>query len=365
MKFSCARENLEHALTAAERFTGKNVTLPILGNILFEVSGKTLTVTATNLEYAIQVKVQGADATEGKVCVPGKIVSSAIQTVQSDKLDLEAKHGNLFIKSSGQEVRINGIAADDFPLIPRIKTIFSFSIGVEELVRGLEQVLPAVAISEFKPELTGVLFKKNQATLVLVATDTFRLGEKTIETEKKEGGDSFFFILPHRVAQELTRIFRPENAVKVSFGENQVLFENDGIRIVSRIIEGSFPEYTNVIPKKFKTASTVERTDITAAVRSSSIFSSKLQDVALKFKEKSVELSAANADVGEYKTTVAAATSGDQVAVNFNHRYLLDGLGALDGEKIYFGLTSESSPVLMRTTADDSFLYVLMPIRLN
>ena len=365
MRFVCTKDALEKVLVVAERFTGKSVTLPILGNFLIEAEKNTLTVTATNLEYAIQSSIVGHVGREGKVSVPAKIITSLIQSTHDEKVDLEEKQGNLLVKAETRNIKINGVSPDDFPLLPKIKKSFSCSVDAALLSQGVGRVLPAVSISEFKPELNGILFHISSGHIRLAATDTFRLAESSWKLSKKRDRDeSFSFITPHRVVQEVGRFLAGrELEVKIAIGENQILFETPGTAVFSRLIEGKFPEYSGIIPTTFETTSFLKRDHFVNAIRSSSIFSSKLQDVTVALSRDAVVLSTKNSEVGEYTTTLPAATTGKDVTVNFNYRYLLDGLGVLEDEEIFIGCNAEGAPVLLRNKSNEDFLYVLMPIR--
>ena len=376
MKFICLKENLEKALIIAERFTGKNITLPILGNILLETSETALFVTATNLEYAIRIKVAGKIEKVGRVSVPAKIVSSLLQSTRSEKVDLEEKQGSLFIKTDTRDIRINGIIAEDFPLLPKIKKTYSVTVDGPSLVNNLAKVLPAVSFSEFKPELNGVFFKAVNNSFYLAATDTFRLAESRLTLAEKIQNNEINFILPQKTAQEIARLPVKEE-LEISGGDNQILFETEDIKIISRTIEGNFPAYEGIIPKKFEAASYVDKEKLVEAIRSSSIFASKLQEVRLNLTRQILEVTASNPEIGDYKTKIEVQSSGKSfsasaqeggetgISLGFNFRYLLHGLSALDDEDIFLGLNSENAPTLVRNREDDFFKYVLMPIRIN
>lgn len=364
MKFLCLKENLEKALVLAERFTGKNVTLPILGNVLLETEENMLFVTATNLEYAVRVKVPGKVSQGGRVSVPAKIISSLVQSIKSEKIDLEEKQGNLLVRTDTRDARINGVPAEDFPLLPKIKKTAGFNLDFFSLASGLAKVLPAVSMSEFKQELNGVLFKISGSNLHLVATDTFRLAEAILELGEKPQESGISFILPQRIAQELTRL-AVKDGISLSFGDNQMLFETENIKIISRLIEGNFPEYSGIIPKNFEITGFIDKNELAEAIRASSIFVSKLQEVKIGLSDRVLEIVSANPEVGEYKNKLAVQASGKGVNLSFNFRYLLDGLNSLDEEEIFLGLNSENAPTLIRNKDDGSFKYVLMPIRVS
>lgn len=366
MKFRCEKEKIEKALSIAERFTGKNLTLPILSNILLEVVDTTIRIVATNLEYAVEIFISTSGGKNGNVSIPARILYSFLQAISEEKVDIEEKQGSLLLKTNTKEIKINGVPATDFPLIPKIKKQYSFSIPSHILSDSIQKVFPSVSISEFKPELAGIFFQISKTSLRLAATDTFRLAEQTIVLGQKSS-DDFSFILPSRAAQEIARVFgEDDRAVSVAIGENQAVFESSGIKIISRLIDGKFPEYGAIVPKSFQTTAHIDRRELVQSVRTSSIFSSKLQDVTLLFGAKQLEITSANTDVGEYKTTLPIALSGKSaLRVSFNHRYFLDGLNVMHEETLFVGFNDENSPAMLRNKTDGSFLYVLMPIRVS
>ncbi|MBI3631214.1 MAG: DNA polymerase III subunit beta [Candidatus Sungbacteria bacterium] len=366
MKFSCLKVNLERALGAAERFTGKNVTLPVLANVLMEIDGSSLVVRATNLEHAVEIRVPGDARALGMVSVPARVVSSLVQATREDKVHLEAKQGNLIVASQSRQSRVNGVNAEEFPLIPKVKNTVSFLAPAGVLAHALSRVLPAVSSSDFKPELGGVFLQADQKNLICAATDTFRLAEETLPLVKGPSGKAEA-IVPQRVCQEMTRILPEygEEEVKLSFGENQMTVEAGSARITSRLIEGVFPDYRAIIPSQFARSVFLPKEEFLASIRSSSIFSSKLQDVALAFSRGSMEIASVNTEVGEYRTTMEAEYTGADGTVSFNYRYLMDGIQALEEDELFLGCGEAASPALLRNKSHASFLYVVMPIRLT
>ncbi len=363
MAFTCVKEKFERAVSIAERFSGKNVTLPVLANILLEFQENKLIVTATNLEYAVQIIVPGKGGDIWKTSIPAKILSSVIQSIREEKLELEGKEGNLFIRTDKNNIRINGINSEDFPPLPKVKKEKTFFLETSTLLVGLENVLPAVSVSEFKPELAGVFFKIDVHTLYLVATDTFRLAEQKITLEN-DTNEHFSFILPQKTAQELSRVLGTnQETLEISFGEGQIMCGLPDIKIISRLIEGNFPEYAAIVPIKYDTSCFIERDEFLAAVRSSSIFASKVQDVTLSFHSGFLEIMSINPEIGENKVKIPLNFSGTESKVSFNYRYLLDGLGVLSEEKIFLGINDENRPSLLKNKEDGMFMYVLMPIR--
>jgi len=367
-KIHCKKENLERAVITAERFTGKNAALPVLGNLLFEFRENELFIAATNLEHAIEVSVPGESAQfqQKRLTVPAKLLSSLVQSLSEETVQLMEERGNLLVRTDTKNIRIQGMSPDDFPLIPKIKKSHSFGIDALLLRVALAQVLPAVSLSELKPELAGVLWKISSQELKLAATDTFRLAEKTVAlTPSKTKTDPLSFILPFRVAQEMERVFLQDGIVDVIFGENQIVVEWEGMKITSRCVDGNFPEYGGIVPTKFEAVAYVSRSALVNAIRASSLFSSKLQDVTLAFQGSLCEISSANQEIGEYRTTISVEKTGKDLTASFSYRFLLDGLNAIEGDEVWWGINSENTPSLLRDKSDNTFLYIAMPIRLT
>lgn len=367
MIFSCLKDKLEYAVGIAERFTSRNTSLPVLENILLETRTNSLTLTSTNLEYAARVTVSGNGTGEERLIIPAKIFNALLQSINDSKIELGFKKNTLCIKTPSLGTKLNGYGGDDFPIIPRVTSTADFAIEAALLAQGLEKVIPAVSTSEFKPELNGVYFKITPARLYLAATDTFRLAEKTIALSKRSEDRTHSFILPQKVARELIRVLSQAETedTRLVLGENQILFSINGIEITSRLIEGNFPEYNSIIPKEFETNCFINKAEAAQAVRTSSIFSSRLSNVLLEFNQKHLNISSVNPEVGEHSAKIPASLSGKDSSIQFNHRFLLDGINAIDEEEILFGVNNENTPAVIRNKSDGSFLYLIMPLKIS
>ena len=357
---------MTRAVGIAERFCGKNITLPSLSHVFIDAEGNTITVTATNLEHALVWRVPGRVTRKGRACVPAKVFSSLLQSFGDEKIDIEEERGNLRLQTKNRDGTVRGINADDFPLVPKIKKTVAFSAEAPLLALHLTRVLPAVSGSEFKPELAGIFMRAYADTLTLAATDTFRLAECALPLKKGVVEDAASCIVPERTAQEMARIFeRDAGSVEIFLGDNQILIESAEGSIISRLIEGNFPEYQVIIPTRFTTSAYIKKNELMAGIRSASIFASKLQEATVSFSATGVTVTAENPDIGDYRVTVPAAVEGREIAMSFNWRYLLDGIQSMEDEDIFFGCTEASSPALLRNKSHQRFSYVVMPIRLT
>ncbi len=364
MKILCTKDNLKNSITQAERYTGKNVTLPILNNILIEARGKRCYITATNLEIALETSFPGKVVREGVITIPSRILSSLLQTIPEEQLELEEKNGILSVQSENYKITINGTPAKEFPLIPKIKKGSSITLFFFALSSGLKSVFTSVSRSEIKPEISGVLFKVDGKRTKLAATDTFRLAEKTIQHKEKEGLVNSF-ILPIKTAEELVRLeYADDMEVEITHTENQATFLIGEHTITTRLIDGVFPEYSGIIPKNIVSKAVLKRDELIQKIRTAAVLSSKLNDITLIFEGTILVIESQNPELGSMSSKMKSEQfTGEDVMLRFNFRYLLDGLEAVQGDMVYMSISGEHSPVLLQSPNDETFLYVLMPIR--
>jgi len=366
MKITCLQENLKSGLNIVQNIIGRNLTLPILNNLLLETELGRLKISSTNLEIGINTWISGKIEKQGAITCPAKILSGFINNLPNKKIELETKDNNLFIKCEGYKANIKGLSVEDFPIIPKIKEKPIFIFKKSDILRnGLNQVIGAAAISESRPEISGILFYFNKEVIKLVATDSFRLAEKTIYQSDSLVDKPIYLIIPQRTAQELIRILneKPDQELKVILGNNQILFELNEVQLISRLIDGQYPDYQQIIPKNFKTKVFVLKDEIINNIRIASIFSSKINDIKLLISPGKIEILAKDPDLGENQSQILTKTEGENLEINFNFKYLLDGLANISTKQVFLGLNSESSPAIIRPVQEQDYLYVVMPIK--
>lgn len=367
MKFIAIRANVKDAISAVEKAVGENTNLPILKNILIEAEDNTITFTATNLEVAIIYRVAGKIIENGKVTVPAALFASLIGNIQSDRLNFEKKENALEVATDNYSAVINGISADEFPVPPKIKNNESpIEIKSAFLKEAIQQVTVASQYSELRPELNSVLFNFSVESIVLASTDGFRLAERSIpanlfSAKKKE---PFQMLVPLRTALEVARIMRDDEMVRVHQDENQVLFKTEQTEMISRLVEGSFPDYSAIVPHEFAAEVVVERDEFLNAIKLAGVFGQKNSEVEIKIHQnkKAIEVSSADQALGANNHILPAKIKGDIPGVFFNWRYLSDPLKAIKGEDVFIGLQEDAGPALIRATSDTSYYYVLKPI---
>jgi DNA polymerase-3 subunit beta len=369
MKFICLQENLKEALTTCERTIGKNVTLPVLNNILIEDDDGRIKISSTDLEVGINFWLSGKIIEKGSITCPARILANLVNNLPNQKIELEGRNNVLSVKSNSIHSSIQGISAEDFPIIPKNKN--RDFIGLSSLVfkNALTQVINSVAVSETRPEISGIFLKINQEGLKLTATDSFRLGEKTVlekhfKLEDGKAGD-YAVIFPQKIAQEIIRVAgEQEKPLKIFIDSNQILFSLGNINLISRLIEGQYPDYQAIIPKKTATQVKALKDEFLGAIKIAGIFSSKVNDVKVKvLPQKSVLEIESRSEFGNNRSQVSAKVSGSQLEAVFNFRYLIDGLANISSKEVVMEFNDENSPAVLRAADDSSYFYIVMPIR--
>ena len=381
MKISCTQENLNRGLLVSSHIASKNISLPILNNVLFRAERGVITLLATNLEIGIRCAVRGKIEEEGAITLPAKLFADYVGSLPNEKIDINLADQTLEIKCKNFETRIRGAATAEFPLIPEVSKEGGWSLDVAKFREAVNQVVFATSITEIRPEISGILmhFDGQGGKVVAAATDSYRLAEKTLGLVGRENENARDVIVPARTMQEVLRIlsvFRdsedPEapNLVKIYLAENQIMFSLNGVDLVSRVIDGQYPDYKQIIPGSWQTRAAFNRNDLIRVVKTASLFAKPgIFDVTFGFKpvkDKMGELtlSSANSQFGENTVKLDAEIEGKENEITLNYRYLLDGLGAMESEEVFLELTSGESPCLLRPKADGAdYLYIVMPIK--
>ncbi len=363
MKLECKMEELKNAISQTERVTGKNLTLPILNSILLIANQKTLKLRATNLSLGVEIEVPAKIEKEGVVAVSGSVLNNIFSNFsQNENVFIEGVGGNLMITTKKSKIKIKGQPHDDFPTIPRV-TGSSFDIEASKIINGIKSVAYSSSVSDIKPEISSVFIYTKEDNLVFVSTDSFRLAEKKVNIR---GLDEILGILiPFKNISEILRIFGDyKGNLKVHFNKNAISFSSSNIYLTSRIIDGIFPDYHQIIPKDYKTTVVVLKQDLLNALKISNVFSDKFNQVNLsvKPKEKLFELSSSNNDVGENKTYLDAATTGEPIELGFNYKYFLDCFQSITTDSVSIKFAGSSKPIVVSPVSDNSFTYLIMPM---
>ncbi len=396
MKLTCTQENLNKALSIVGKVINKNTTLPILNNVLLKTDKKGLKLSSTNLELGVTYWIGGKIEEEGEITIPTKLFANFISNLPNDNVEIRLREDVLSIKCNGYKTNIKGLSAKEYPIMPKIETEPIFKIRSSEFKYALSQVLPAVSNSESRMELTGILLdisqiRKNKITLV--ATDSYRLAEKTVTLEKaniseealKTLGEVNSIIIPKNTVQELVRdLDEGEEILEVTLSERQILFNFGKANMISRLIEGKYPDYKQVIPESYKIKVSVSLKELLNAIRVASLFtniSNNSIELKISSATKSVEVSAETSEVGSNITKIPAEMSmepargeekkskddseglDENLKVVYNYKYLLDGLNSIGGEKAVLNINGASAPTILKSPGKEDFVYVIMPVR--
>lgn len=373
MKITCTQENLNQGLAVTGHLANKNVNLPILNNVLLEAKGGTLTLSSTNLEIGISCQIRGKVEVDGTFTVESKLITDYVNLLPSNQtVDVELlKDDFLNITCKNNNTRIKGIPADDFPVIPQIGRENPYKVPLKEFKTAISQVIFAVANSETRPEISGVYLNFTGDKLILVGTDSYRLAEKKIALEGNK--EEKAVIVPVKALQEVQRILgtlkdnvdSPQD-VGIYISDNQILFVVGNIELISRLVEGQYPDYQQIIPSDPRTKTMVATNELIKVIKTISLFSKVgVFDINLEFlkDKKSLVVSSNNVQVGESVSEIDIDYDGDANATTLNYRFLLDGLSNIDSDIVHIDVIDGNIPCMIYPKDDDSYLYIVMPIK--
>lgn len=372
MKVICLQRKLKKFLNITDKIAGQNLLLPILSNILIKTEDNLLKILATDLEIGIIVNLSAKIEKNGVVCINSKIFTSFVNSILEEKIVLEKKGDYLLIRSEKYNTKIKTQNANDFPIIPKIKSEDYFEIDVNYLKKSLNQILNSVGISETRPEISGIFLNFKNNILKLTTTDSFRLSEKTIPEKyifKNIENSNRSLIIPLKTIQNLIKILDSisdeEKSIKIFNDENQILFDLHQIKLISRLIEGTYPDYEQIIPHSFKTRLYLNKDEFQNSIKTLSIFASKINEIKFKINKRKSEviMYSGSIDIGEIETKIPAKIEGENLEISFNYKYILDGLSNLKNNKIIFDLIDEVSPAILHSDKDEGYIYLLMPIK--
>lgn len=378
MKFIILQSKLKEIIQVIERIIPKSSTLPILNNILLTTKENFLKLSATDLEIGINCWLLAKIEKEGKIAVPAQTFSHLINFLPPEALNLEIKDNNLLLEGKNIKTQIKGFGAEDFPIIPEIDTKEKIVLNGFSLCQAIAQIVGIAAFSTVRPEISGVLFQIKKNCLILTATDAFRLGEKKIFFEKPLNiAEEYSFILPQKAVSQIVAIFQDkERKINFYISPNLVMFETQmeevehpGIQFVSKLIEGEYPKYEEIIPKSFKTEAIVSKEEFLNQVKAASIFASRINEIKIGFhpEEKRLKIFCQNPDLGSYSSELPGEMKGKKTELSFNYKFLLDGIINVKGKKVFFACSEEKEgeegPAILKSPDDETYLYVAMPIQ--
>tara|TARA_B100000745_G_scaffold300609_2_gene255973 strand:- start:4821 stop:5924 length:1104 start_codon:yes stop_codon:yes gene_type:complete len=365
MKLECLKKDLEEAVETTTRIVSNTTTLPILKCIVFEATSNKVLLRSTNLELGIEKKLTAQVQKEGSVAIPAQITLSTLKTFPNQsKVQIELIDTSLVFKIGGTKTTIKTIPLDDFPTIPHLENKNKYTLPKESIIKGVRNVLYSASTSLIKPELASIYIYQENDSLIFVATDSFRLAEQKIQSKSSEEIPPT--IIPVKNTIELVRILetQQEEDITIYFDENQCSLETQNLYITSRIIDGSFPDYKSILPKKTTTEVVVLKEDLLQTVKKSQIFSDKFGQINLHIypKKKTFTISAHNTDIGEIFDSLEAVCSGEDLDISFNYKYLLDVFQSFQSDSITLRFSGIGKPLVITGVGNKSFTYLVMPM---
>jgi len=363
MKFTTKNKNLKKAINNLFRITGKNITLPVLESILFIGSGKTLKLRATNINIGSEIEIIGTLEREGVLAVPGGVINDFLSSIDLDEeITLEEVNGNLNIITRHHKATLKAVSHEDFPTIPIVEG-FSFSLPISIYLEGIKSVINSSAVTEIRPEIASVYMYSDEGSLVFVATDSFRLSEKKIKTKIQD--DISGIIIPFRNILDISRILGDyQGNVSITWNDNQLSYNIENIYLTTRIINGSYPDYRQIIPKNSTTDAVFLLKDLEKSIKISNIFSDKFNQITFDVnpKNKTCFLISKNSDLGEQNSEIDCVMKGEAINISINYRYLTDVLSIINADSVEFMFNGNNKPIIIKGITDNSFLYLIMPM---
>ncbi|MEK7603447.1 MAG: DNA polymerase III subunit beta [Patescibacteria group bacterium] len=362
MKLQVTQENLTKALTTVGRVATSRGTLPVLANVLIKTTDNRLSISATNLDIAITHHIGSKISQEGSVTIPARLTSDFVASLPSGVIDLQLEETKLHITTDKYESTINGTVADDFPVMPKISSGNTWEIASQSLKSALQQVLPAASSDEARPVLTGVYIHTYNQKLYIVATDSYRLAEKEIGSHKGEVD----LLIPAASLQELLRLIGDQDAtVFVTHDDQQVQFKLTDTELVTRLIDGKYPDYRKLIPKAFNHQATLSRQDFVNITKVSSLFARESAgSVTLQLDKEANEISIRSiaSQLGENMAAAEADVTANG-SITLNSRYILDALNCIGGKQVIFSFNGKLEPCTVKDPNNKDYLHVIMPLK--
>lgn len=363
MKVICTQENLKTALQTVSRIISSSTTLPVLNNVLLKTENGQLKVSATNLEIGINTFTRCKIENEGEICLHAKTLLELVNNLPNQNISIEQEEGDVLLSTENYSTKLKDFPSEEFPSVPEIDSPAILKLPASEIKTDIDSVIFAASTSETQPEISGLYFKLEEKFLTMTATDRYRLAEnKMVGSFKAHSA----VIIPHRAALEISRAMAGKSGeAEIFLNDNQVAVKVDDTEIISRLIDGQYPEYNHIIPKEFNTTVSVNRTDLVNAVKTAGIFSQNTGSIVLEFVSESQELriSATSHDLGESTVRLTGAVDGQSGTVFLNYRYVLDCLNGMTAEHINIKIVDDSAPVILQEVDKTNYIYLIMPIK--
>jgi len=362
MQLQVTQENLSKALGTVGRVANARGTLPVLANVLIKTVENRLSIAATNLDIGITHYIGAKVGEDGAITVPARLMQDFVSSLPSGVIDLTLEDAKLRIVTEQYQSTINGVAADEFPVMPAITEGKTWKVNGAQLKASLQQIIMAASSDEARPVLTGVFIHTVEGKLCMAATDSYRLAEKVLMPLE----ESLSLLVPVSAMQDGLRIVNDFNDdVVVVSDEQQVLFRAGDVELVARLIEGKYPDYRKLLPANFAVTATLKRADLLNVTKVSSLFARESAgSITIHVDETTQQLSIRSvaSQLGENTATATAEIQGTG-DITLNSRYLLDALHAISGADVKFCFNGKLEPIVLTDPSDADYTHLIMPLK--
>ncbi len=373
MKFTCTKENLLRGLQLVGGVATKPSNLPILSHVLIKAQDSGVSMISTNLEIAVTAAVRAKVDKSGAFTVPAKTIVDFVSLLGEELVTVELDGQEVHICGEKSKTKIKGIPAEEYPVIPEVEQQHLYSISVDHFRDALARVVFAAAKNDIRPELSGVyfgFFTNGHAGLTTAATDSYRLAESKISVD--QGADEVTCIVPARTVYEFVRLLstskeEQEKLVRVLVSDSQIALRYDSLEVTSRLVDGQYPDYTQIIPAKFQTTLVAPIDLMQTMIKAASLFTTTGVNAVsfhLDAEEKTLKISSISTQTGEHESVLdSIEVIGETNNILLNHRYVLDGLQHMVSGEVELKMNSPEAPCVFKQKESDDYLYIVMPIR--
>ena len=365
MKLEVTQENLARALSNVSRVTSSRAGLEVLGNILLRTDGKQLYIAATNLEVASVWRIGAKIEKEGSITAPAKLISDFVSNLPKGPVSIEVENTTIHISSGQYTSTINGVSDDEFPELPAVErdTSVSFSLTVDDFKTATNQTIAAASSDATRPVLTGAFMHSFEGSLYIAATDGYRLAEKRVMDVTSD----IAAIVPVSTIQEVLRsLYDGVDAIEILLDDTQVMFTIGSCDFTSRLIDGNYPNYRQLIPTSTATSAEIATAELRRVTKLAALFTRQANGgirLSVDADNSAVEISSVASEYGENTSVIETATAGESASIVLNSRYVNDMLSAISSDKVSIGFSGEVAPCVIRPLKDDSYTHIIMPIK--
>ena len=367
MRIAAEKTDLVESLSIVNRAVSSRSSIPVLSGVLLDAKSDDVSLTATDMEISVRAPLRGRVEESGAVVIPARIVTDIAKNLPNGEVVIEQRSGESYVEvRSGESFfMLHSLPAADFPQLPVFPLDEGFTVEKTAFLTTIDRVASSASRDETRPVLTGVLAHVTNTAVKMVATDSYRLSVMETPIDASVA-DKVQAIIPARSLTELSRIgsMSPAETISIVPTENQMLFDVGGVWLVSRLIDGQFPNYRQLLPESFDYQVVVDKTEFLEVVRRVGLLAQKNAPLRLHFADNNLVVTAESHDVGKARESIPVRYEGDELEIGFNPEFLESGVAAVAGESVFLKFISPLRPGLI-TGEEQDFLYLIMPIRLT